>query len=127
MVSPDLAAETLGVAPTASDTEIRRAYKRLALEHHPDHGGDPRRMTDINEAYSQLMSQLDAAHEAEDLGIRWTDLDIDETFEPWEETMWPEPPPGFKGLWRSLLAVVILPIALFAIFVGAVLLLLAYW
>jgi DnaJ like chaperone protein len=28
--------QVLGVAPTASDDEVKRAYRRLALEHHPD-------------------------------------------------------------------------------------------
>jgi curved DNA-binding protein CbpA len=34
--------EVLGVAPTASDLEIRQAYRRLvALDHADRHGGDP--------------------------------------------------------------------------------------
>jgi DnaJ like chaperone protein len=28
--------KVLGVSPTASDDEVKRAYRRLALEHHPD-------------------------------------------------------------------------------------------
>ena len=48
---------TLGVAPTASQSEIRAAYRRLALEHHPDRntrGVD--RMARVNAAYAVLDS-----------------------------------------------------------------------
>ncbi len=45
----------LGVARTASDAEIKKAYRRLALEHHPDKAsGDEDRFKEINEAYSVL-------------------------------------------------------------------------
>ena len=48
---------TLGVPPTASQSEIRTAYRRLALEHHPDRntrGVD--RMARVNAAYAVLDS-----------------------------------------------------------------------
>lgn len=37
--SLDAAYKVLEVAPTASDEEVRKAYKRLALKHHPDRVG----------------------------------------------------------------------------------------
>jgi molecular chaperone DnaJ len=46
--------KTLGVSENAPDTEIKRAYRRLAHKHHPDKGGDPKRFKEINEAYQVL-------------------------------------------------------------------------
>ena len=31
---------TLGVAKTASQDEIKKAFRKLASQHHPDKGGD---------------------------------------------------------------------------------------
>jgi|SRR6185369_3445202 curved DNA-binding protein CbpA len=49
----------LGLGPEASEEEIRRTYRRLALEWHPDRNpGNPRaeeRFKEISEAYAVLM------------------------------------------------------------------------
>jgi len=44
----------LGAGETASPDEIERLYKRLAMRHHPDRGGDAEEMKAINEAYQVL-------------------------------------------------------------------------
>jgi DnaJ domain len=44
----------LGAAEDASQEEIERLYKRLAIRHHPDRGGDAEYMKAINEAYQVL-------------------------------------------------------------------------
>jgi hypothetical protein len=48
--------EVLGVAPEASFDEIQRAYRLLALRHHPDVApdADPATMAAINDAWSVL-------------------------------------------------------------------------
>lgn len=46
--------QTLGVARTATADEIKRAYRRLASQHHPDKGGDKARFQEIQEAYDVL-------------------------------------------------------------------------
>jgi molecular chaperone DnaJ len=44
----------LGVSKNASEDEIKKAFRRLAHEHHPDKGGEDQKFKDINEAYQVL-------------------------------------------------------------------------
>jgi DnaJ-class molecular chaperone with C-terminal Zn finger domain len=49
--------EILGVAVTASDGEIKRAFRKLALQYHPDKNPSPQAETffkELNEAYEAL-------------------------------------------------------------------------
>lgn len=48
------ALRVLGLEAGASATEIKRRYRRLAMVHHPDRGGDPRRLREINVAMGVL-------------------------------------------------------------------------
>lgn len=47
--------EVLGVSKTASDDELKKAFRRLAVQYHPDkEGGDEAKFKEINEAYDVL-------------------------------------------------------------------------
>lgn len=43
--------DRLNVAPSASDAEIRKAYKRAAVKNHPDKGGSQEAFAKLGEAY----------------------------------------------------------------------------
>lgn len=44
----------LGVDRSANDSEIKKAYRKLAMKHHPDKGGDSEQFKKISEAYEVL-------------------------------------------------------------------------
>lgn len=46
--------ETLGLSPNADLNEVKKAYRNLSRQHHPDRGGDPEMMKHINHAYETI-------------------------------------------------------------------------
>ena len=46
--------ETLGVNETATQEEIKKSYRKLAVEHHPDKGGDENKFKEISEAFDTI-------------------------------------------------------------------------
>ncbi len=48
---------TLGLDTTANTGDIKRAYRRLAREHHPDVGGDRELFDRLSRAYAALLDQ----------------------------------------------------------------------
>ena len=45
--------QTLGVNENATQDEIKKAYRKLAVEHHPDKGGNEDTFKKISQAYDQ--------------------------------------------------------------------------
>ncbi len=65
----------LGAPENASQDEIERLYKHLAIRHHPDRGGNAEKMKAINEAYRVLGNEFtrcayDSRHKRADEGLR---------------------------------------------------------
>jgi len=51
---------TIGVSVTASLEDVRRVYRRLAKERHPDSGGSEASMAELNEAWALAQAVLPA-------------------------------------------------------------------
>jgi predicted DNA-binding WGR domain protein len=51
--------EVLGVPHNATEDQIKAAWKKLALQNHPDRGGSHGKMVDINNAKDRLLNKTD--------------------------------------------------------------------
>ena len=53
--------DVLGVPTDASESDIKKAFRKLASQHHPDKGGDTDKFQQIQEAY-EVLSDSDKRH-----------------------------------------------------------------
>jgi hypothetical protein len=75
----------LGASEDSTAGEIERLYKRLAVRHHPDRGGDEEEMKALNEAYTVLRdAETRRAYDAgrqHEFAEEWQE-EFDETYTP---------------------------------------------
>src|SRR2546427_7759581 len=74
--------QTLGVARTATEKEIKSAYRRLARQYHPDVNKDPKatdRFKLINEAY-EVLSDPKKRTKYDQLGTDWERIEREQEF-----------------------------------------------
>lgn len=79
--------QTLGVAESANQDDIKKAYRKLATQHHPDKGGDTAKFQSIAQAYDTLgdenkRAQYDAQRKGMggDGNFHFTSGDINDLF-----------------------------------------------
>ena len=81
----------LGVSEEASADEIKKAFRKLAVKHHPDRGGDEKLFKEANEAYDTLknsnkrqeydtMRKFGSSMGGQGSGFRFTSGNFDEFF-----------------------------------------------
>src|SRR5215813_11229204 len=87
--------QTLGVAKSATEREIKQAYRKLARKFHPDvNPGDKSaeaRFKEINEAY-EVLGDSDKRKKYDELGANWR------AYEQAERAGGPNP---FAGQWNA--------------------------
>ena len=59
--------DLLGVSPDASQSEIKKAFHKLALKNHPDRGGDAEKFKEMSAAYD-VLSDPDKRQRYDQLG-----------------------------------------------------------
>lgn len=54
--------DVLGVPRDATQAEIKKAYRKAAMQHHEDRGGSTEKMAEVNEAYECLSNKESRDH-----------------------------------------------------------------
>jgi len=78
----DSAYAILGVSSSATDAEIKKAYRLIAMQCHPDKGGDKEDFQELTNAYEKIMEQRRGSDDKGYKDRRSCESDTEETPEP---------------------------------------------
>jgi curved DNA-binding protein len=87
--------DILGVPKDASDDEIKKAFRKLAVKYHPDAGGDGKKFAEISEAYNTLSDKKKRREYDEKL--TYGGIPFQGGGAPWNGSGWQ----GTSGSWQS--------------------------
>jgi DnaJ-class molecular chaperone len=68
--------DTLGVPRNSDENTVKKAYKKLAMKHHPDKGGDPEQFKRIQAAYDKIIK----GDQNEEGGVEFNPFDMFRNF-----------------------------------------------
>jgi DnaJ-class molecular chaperone len=68
--------QLLGVTKESNQSEIKKAYRKLAIQHHPDKNGDPELFKQVAEAY-EILSDPQKKQQYDMLGFTDINLSMD--------------------------------------------------
>ncbi len=86
----------LGINEDASQDEIKKAYRKLAHQYHPDKGGDEAKFKEINEAY-QILSNKEKRAQYDAFRKRGAGFGNFSDF----SNFWQNNGQGFRGQWAD--------------------------
>ena len=66
-------------------SELKKEYRRLAFMYHPDHGGNPEAMKDLNNAYDKAKQALNRPQQPKSKPSPWTVESIKKMDDFWTE------------------------------------------
>lgn len=87
--------EILGIPRGSSKDDIKKAFRRLALIHHPDKGGEAKKFIQINNAYTELMKQ---SENESDFGF---DFGRGTSHSTYTEYQWNSNPGDFGDIFKN--------------------------
>jgi len=62
----------LGIQYTTSIDDVKRAYRKMAMKHHPDRGGNAEHFSKIKRAYTNIIYNLTTPDTEDEIEFNWT-------------------------------------------------------